>query len=301
MDSHALSEAPAEGDGRRLPADALAAIVALVRERRGIDLRDRRTEPLERAVAGRVVATGAKGAAAYVDRLREDPAEVGRLAAAALVGATSFFRDPPVFEALERAVLPALFARAGRDGEVRAWTVGTATGEEAYTVAMLLAEARAALATVDPGCCGFSVLATDVDEGALDVARAGRYPADGAGTVPARLRGRWLGPAVAGRVEVAPELRSRVTFARHDVVGPRLAPREAVIAGFDLVLCRNVLIYFDGRLARNALDRLAAVLRPGGALVLGPADAPGAGPGPAFEPWPGPVREAPIYRRREEA
>jgi two-component system, chemotaxis family, CheB/CheR fusion protein len=113
------------------------------------------------------------------------------------------------------------------------------------------------------------VLASDLSPRALEVARAGRYPTARLAEIPARFRDRHL--VERGDVfEIAAPLRRRVRFSQHDLLGPLLAPVEAVIARFDLVLCRNVLIYLNARLQGLLVDRLASVVAPGGVLVLGP-------------------------------
>jgi chemotaxis methyl-accepting protein methylase len=144
--------------------------------------------------------------------------------------------------------------------------VGAATGEEAYTLALLLAEACAR----DRGN-GFEVIASDLDSRSLEVARAGIYPREVLASVPPQLHSRYFRPEGSG-VRVADGIRDRVHFARHDLVGPQLAPREAIVASSDLVLCRNVLLYFDPSLRAKALARLAAVLEPGGALMIGSSE-----------------------------
>jgi two-component system CheB/CheR fusion protein len=177
---------------------------------------------------------------------------------------------------------------------LRVWAVGVATGEEAWSVAMLLAEAAG------PGPAGrFEVLASDVDDSSLAVARHGRYPERAVAAIPSPLRARYL-EAAGAAWDVAGALRPYVRFAEHDLVGRVLAPREAVVASFALVLVRNVLIYFDRRLQHKALERLAAVLEPGGALVLGDAETLPAAFVGRFAPFPGVDRRLRIYRRTED-
>jgi chemotaxis methyl-accepting protein methylase len=166
--------------------------------------------------------------------------------------------------------------------------VGASTGEEAWSVAMLLAEA-----CPPPGA--FEVLASDLDPAALEVARSGRYAREAALAVPERLRARFLTPE-GGAVRMVPELRERVRFARHDLMGRRLAPPEAVVASFDLVLCRNVLIYFTRRLQEKAFERLAELLRPGNLLVMGLAEWLPGRLAESFAPLDARLK---IYRRRE--
>lgn len=244
-----------------LDAALQGAILGVVAERRGVDFRDYRPERLVEAIHARMGALGRHGQA-YLATLRQDADEAARLAETILVSHTSFFRDPPVFEALARRVVPALVA----GGELlRAWVVGAATGEEAFSVAIVLHEALGAFER-------FEVLATDVDDGVLAFAREARYPGARLEALSSERRERYFRTRGADDFEVVPELRSRVRFVRHDVVGPTLAPGEAILARFHLVCCRNVLLWFDPRLRSKAVERLKAVLTVGGALVLGHAE-----------------------------
>jgi chemotaxis methyl-accepting protein methylase len=202
---------------------------------------------------------------------------------------TGFFRDHEAFQQLSDRVLPRLL---GRNALLQAWVVGTATGEEAYTLAILLAEASAR-----GGGASFQVIASDVDDRSLEVARGGVYPRVAAARVPVELRARYFQDE-GSMVRVAASLRERVRFARHDLVGQRLAPEEAVVATFDLVLCRNVLLYFDESLRTKAVSRLAAVLEPGGALMIAPSESLPPGARRAFTTYPGVSAACGIFMRR---
>jgi chemotaxis protein methyltransferase CheR len=189
-------------------------------------------------------------------RAREHRA-VTTLVEAAVVGETYFFRHPEQLVLIRQLAI----AAASRDRPLSIWSAGCATGEEPYTLAMELADAgRIGI--------GDRILATDVSSRALAVAKEARY-------------GEWslrrLDPAVRNRhfeshppqVEVRPEIRARVEFQRHNLVRD---PAPAL--GFDLVLCRNVLIYFNPPTAALVVEKLAVSLAPGGVLVLGPVETP---------------------------
>lgn len=241
----------------------VAELLWTLRERCGVDLRDYRADGLDGGLRRRMAETASADVAAYVARLGQDADEAERLLEAVLVQATSFFRDEAVFDALRDVVAPAL--RRG-SGPLRAWVIGCATGEEAWSLASVLHDV-----------CGpaFSVLATDLSAAAVARAREGSYP------------GRSIPDA----------LRARVTFARHDITGPRLAPSEAIVARFDLVLLRNVLIYFRTSLQERVIHRVAGVLPAGGALVLGPVERVPRSDARRFDPWPGLDEGARVYRR----
>jgi two-component system CheB/CheR fusion protein len=238
----------------------LEQILALVAERRGIDFRDYRRDTVNRCVDRRQKARGCGNVAAYLSLVSSDRGEFDRLVEALVIPFTGFFRDPHVFRKLAAEVLPAL---TGGKSHVRAWVVGAASGEEAYTVAFLLAETAGQKRGVS-----FEVIASDLDERSVAVGREGLYPEPALEAVPPDFRARYF-RREAGGMRVVDSIRGRVRFAQHDLMGTQLAPSEAVVASFEAVFCRNVLMYFDASLRVKALQRLAAVLEPQGALVLG--------------------------------
>jgi chemotaxis protein methyltransferase CheR len=198
--------------------------------------------------------------AAYLELAAGGSDEAGRLAELLRVGETRFFRHRAQVAALRAHVIPERASAAAiARRPLRAWSAGCASGEEAWTLAMLLADAAPA--------SGWEVVGTDLADAALERAREGVYAAERATDVPPDVRARWLRPVArgggAGVLRVADELRSRVTFRRHNLLDAR-AP-----GAFDVVLCRNVLIYFDGESRRGALGRLHAALAHGGWLFVG--------------------------------
>ena len=240
---------------------ALAAdVVAAVRAATGRDLSSYRPATVSRAIGRRMAASGEARLPAYVERLRRDAAEARALVDELHVGVTAFFRDAEVFSALEERVLPSLAGAARELGTLRAWVPGCATGEEAYSVAMLLGEAAARAPGVQP-----LVFATDTDEGALATARAGWYGREACATVPPERVSRHF-RAERGGLVVTRELRDTCVFSTHDL------SRDPPFGRLDLVTCRNVLIYFDDASKLRALQALHQALRPGGVLVLGPAE-----------------------------
>lgn len=264
----------------------LAGILKELASATGVDFSDYRPATIERGVAERLTALGLT-AGGYLERLQQCDDEVPRLARTLLVSHTSFFRDPAVFSTLGTAVVHHLVRR----GEpVRAWAVGVATGEEAWTLALTLAD------TV--GAARSDILATDLDTSSLERARTGAYARTTLRQIPEAMRQKWLSPREGDHSVFHDELQACVRFVRHDFVGTRLCPPEAIVPTFRLVLCRNVLIWFSERLRREATARLRAVVAPGGALVVGTAETVAADSG--FEPWPGVQPEYRIYRRMEE-
>jgi chemotaxis protein methyltransferase CheR len=187
-------------------------------------------------------------------------AELERLAETLRVGETRFFRHAAHVNALARVVVPELVTRRTREKRLRAWSAGCATGEEAYTLAILLGEGA-------PAGWNVTVLGSDLSEEAISVARAGVYDEAALERVPPATRTRCF---VAGprehTVRVAPEVAARVRFERRNLLEP-VYPRQ-----LDVVLCRNVLIYFDAAARQATVERLIESLAPGGYLFLGYAE-----------------------------
>jgi len=194
----------------------------------------------------------------------DEPGPLDALAAHAVVGETFFWRHPEGLEALAARL-------ARRPGALRLWCAGCATGEEPYGLGMaLLAAGREGR--------GDRILATDLSAAALEAARAGRYGERSLRRLPAALAERFLVRPAGGQpggaaAEVAPAVRALVTLARHNLLDPVPAAGAAVLGdGFDAVVCRNVVIYFEPEVARAVLRRLAGALAPGGFMLLGPVE-----------------------------
>lgn len=271
------------------PAE-LEELLELVAREGGRDLRDYLRPALARRVEERLAARAPGGLAGWIARLRGDRQALRRLGDELLVRATEWFRDPQVFEALGSVVAPALAAGLAPGLPLRAWSLGCATGEEAWSLATTLGHC------LSPGR-DFLLLASDVDPGAVRCAREACYDPRALEAVPPALRAGFQRRG-DGRLEPVPALRERVLFDTHDLVSPRLAPRQAVVAWFDLIACRNLLLYLDPRLRGQALGRLVAALRPGGALVLGREEASVLEAAPErFSPFPGTEPGLRIYLR----
>ena len=242
----------------------------LVRRRRGTDLGCYRRTYVQRRLLARTRARGAPDMAAYAGILASEPEEVATLLQALSTKVTSFFRNPGLFTHLERRVFPDLLdSPAGRT--VRIWSAACATGEETYSLAAI-----AALHSPPPPEGRIRVLGTDVDREAIEVARRGVYPMASMRTVPPDIQRRWfVALPEAGLCRVADSLAA---FARFRVESLVARPHAGA---YDLILCRNVLIYFEPWLQQKVLVQLAHALRPGGYLALGRVERV-AGPGKAF-------------------
>lgn len=222
--------------------------------RLGIDVRRHRPAVVETEVRDRARRAGLDPAE-YASRAVEDPAELVWLAGKVAVGETYFYRHPAQIELLEELLGGPL---AGRR-KLRIWAAGCATGEEAYTAAIVARKAAPARK--------LTVLGTDIHEGALDVAREGVYRGRALKKVPSALMDRFFEDLGGGAARVSGELRNAARFRVHNLF------RDPYPAGWDVILCRNVLIYFSLQIAGKVFNLLLGALRPGGCLILGPAEA----------------------------
>ena len=242
-------------------AETMRDILTLVRIRTGHDFASYKRATLFRRIARRMQVCGTKTLASYHQYLRERPGELGHLLRDFLISVTSFFRDPESFAVLANDFIPKLFANKTGSDHVRVWCAGCATGEEAYSLAMLLVEHASNLAEPPQ----IQVFATDIDEESLAEARAGRYPETISVDVnPERLARFFVREGAQFRV--SQKLRERVLFSPHNVL------RDPPFSRLDLICCRNLLIYLN----RDAQERVFNVfhfgLRPDGQLFLGSSE-----------------------------
>ena len=249
--------------------EEFAALLDRIRERSGIDFSTYKPATINRRLRGRMGATGHATLAGYAKQLETDPEEYARLISSLLIKVTEFFRDPKVFQYLRDNTLPAIIEDARHDArQLRIWSAGCATGEEAYSLAITLLEAIGD----DDGPIDVRVFATDIDRDAIAFARRGMYPPAALENVAAPLRARYF-TKTDGGYEVVKSLRARMIFGEHDLGARAPFPR------IDLILCRNVLIYFNLPMQRAALETFSFSLRDDGRLVLGPSETVAAMPG----------------------
>jgi two-component system CheB/CheR fusion protein len=211
-----------------------------------------------------MVASGVGSIPTYLHYLEAHPDQEQRLVANFLIKVTRFFRDPSLFDMLRASILPDLIATAiAEQRDLRLWSAGCATGEEAYSLALVLAD----LLSDRPNAPRARIFATDLDELALTFARRGVYPASALGGVPEQLVSRHFIER-DDAFEASKPIRNMIVFGSHDLAQRPPFPH------MDLVLCRNVLIYLTPDLQRRALDIFAYSLRDGGILVLGKSETP---------------------------
>jgi two-component system, chemotaxis family, CheB/CheR fusion protein len=265
----------------RLDPDVTARIVTLLRERLGRDFSSYKPTTIARRIERRLAIHAIADPAIYLRYLDEHPEELERLFKDLLIRVTAFFRDPEVWERLGDALAEIV---AASTGPVRAWIPGCATGEEAYTVAMLLDGVVEAA-----GRSGsFQVFATDLDATSIRIARTAWYPPAIAEDVSADRLAEYF-DAAEGGYRVRSFLRSSVVFAPHDLLS------DPPFGRVQLVCCRNVLIYMQPALQEALLALFHQALLPGGLLVLGSSETV-AGAADLFDPVDPRAR---IFRRRE--
>ena len=283
----------------------LDALLERIQEHSGIDFRVYKPATILRRLQRRMAATDCRDLAAYAALLERRPAELDRLVTSFLIKVTAFLRDPELFAALRTQVLPELIAARRPAGqELRCWSAGCATGEEAYSLAILVCEVLGA----ELAGWNVKIFATDLDADAVAFARQGVYPASALAGLPDDLVARYFSSGPRGYT-ISKQVRSLVVFGEHDL------GQHAPFPQIDLVLCRNVLIYFSKELQQRALQLFALALRDGGYLALGRTETvrPLAdsfvpylaahkiyrrqGPRPPTLPWPGVVRGSPSHPR----
>jgi two-component system, chemotaxis family, CheB/CheR fusion protein len=248
--------------------ELLRRVLAHLRVRTGHDFSKYKRSTVLRRLARRMQVTRTENLSEYYEVLRESADEAQALLSDLLISVTTFFRDHDAFEALKTQVLPGLFEGRELDATIRVWVSGCATGEEAYSIAMLLQEEAAKHELRPP----IQMFGSDLDARALAVAREGRYPASIETDVSEdRLRRFFIREGEGYRVRQ--ELRDTILFAVHDLV------KDPPFSHVDLISCRNVLIYLDRELQEQVSSTFHYALNPGGFLLLGASETADSPPG----------------------
>lgn len=249
----------------------IAPVLDRIRERRGVDFTQYRENTLRRRLSRRLLACSCKDLHSYINFLESRPEEYDRRLSDLTIKYTEFFRDPEVFDIIQGDVLPAVLERsAERDYGTAIWSAGCATGEEAYSLAVLLCQKQC----TGTGFLGPRIIATDLDPVAIAAAQAGSYNADFAlGQLP-----REAVPYFhrEGRKLVASsQLKELISFRMHDLTVPSaLRDIEGIWShSLGLILCRNVLMYLTRLTQTKILELFAGKLEPGGYLVIGTKEA----------------------------
>ncbi|MEZ6102254.1 MAG: chemotaxis protein CheB [Pirellulaceae bacterium] len=242
----------------------LATVFRLFRGQFGIDFSLYKPSTIQRRIERRMQLVRALDLSEYLRTIEADSDELDRLYRELLVEVTHFFRDPEAFDIIEKEVAPRLINERHNETDIRVWVSGCATGEEAYTLAMIIHDVAERCGRSIP----LKVFASDVHEKSMEIAGHGVYSADDIQSVPDHYRRKYF-VENGDRFQVCPDLRRKVVFARHDVT------RDPPFTRIDLLSCRNVLIYLEPEVQRRVLAMFHFGLRVGGALMLGPSESVG--------------------------
>jgi len=240
------------------PDTTLEELLEFVKETRGFDFTGYKRSTIQRRVAKRMATAGAERYDDYLDYLELHGEEFAELFNALLINTTGFFRDPQTWEYMATEIVPQILATRTGDRPIRVWSAGCASGEEPYTVAMVLARVMGDVAFRER----VKIYATDVDEEALDVARYGAYAPRQIEDVPADALERFF-ERTNQRYVFRKDLRRSVIFGRNDLV------QDAPISRIDLLVCRNTLMYFTAETQSHILRRFHFALHDDGYVLLG--------------------------------
>jgi len=278
-------------DGRPLPVRSsgdergVDAILRLLRDEYAIDFSHYKAGTVTRRIERRLALNRSLDIDMYVEQLRSDPRELSSLYEDLLIGVTCFFRDSDTFDVLEHRIVPELVERTDPKDHIRVWVPGCATGQEAYSIAMLLHERLSARRRP----VNVKILATDVHKASLDAASAGLFTEQQvSGVGEARLRQFFT--LTADGYQISQTVRESIVFAPHNLI------RDAPFTKLDLITCRNLLIYFQPHAQKTVLTLFHFSLKPGGFLFLGSSESPGA----LLDEFDTIDEHAKIYRKRRD-
>jgi two-component system CheB/CheR fusion protein len=244
-------------------AKGISAVYRMLQQEFGLDFMHYKPSTVTRRIERRLALARTQDVEEYVRRLKSERAELDVLYRDLLIGVTRFFRDKDAFDALEREVLAKLFQRTPQDTPIRIWVAGCATGEEAYSLAIVLQDLMRT-----HGERQVKIFATDVHRGSIERASQAIYDEESvAGVSPERLERYFL--RTGNMVQVVPDIRRMVVFATHNVI------KDAPFTRVDLITCRNLLIYLQAPAQQKVLSLFHFALNRGGALFLGPSETAG--------------------------
>ncbi len=251
-------------------------------EAHGIYVSHFKKDFLKRRVKARILNTGAKNVNEYYTLLKRSLEEAKTLLDSAFINVSEFFRDPPLWVELQRILGEILSGK----NFVRIWSAACSCGEEPYSIAMLISEMSQ---NANRGGDNVKIIATDVDEGALNVATNGLYDKKSLKNLPPHLLYKYFLKEKGDLYRISPKLKEMVSFMRHDVV------RDRVFTNCDLLLCRNLMIYFPKEIQENLIEKFWTALKPRGYLVIGMSEVLNRDSLQYFEPYNARLR---IYKKR---
>ena len=266
---------------------ALKKIFVLLRAQTGHDFSQYKPSTINRRIERRLAVHQIDGLGSYIRYLQQTPTEVEALFRDLLIGVTNFFRDPEAFRVLEEQVIPKLFVGKSAGAVVRVWSAGCSTGEEAYSIAILLQERIEALKQ------NYTVqfFATDIDSRAIATARAGVYPASIAADISSERLARFFSAeSDKGSYRIHKSIRDMMVFSEHDIV------KDPPFSKLDMISCRNLLIYLTAELQKRIIPLFHYALKTGGMLFLGTSE----GVGEFVRQFAVLDRQAKVYQRKED-
>ncbi len=256
-----IGERVADADSTHVDEDGINHLLRLLRDAYGIDFSLYQPATVMRRIQRRVLMNRSVDFEQYVKEVASDPNELNALYRDLLVGVTQFFRDSEAFEVIENLVIPDILERVPADKEIRVWVAACATGEEAYSLAILLHEQLSKANRP----INVKIFATDVHQQSLDFAALGVYPENALKDVTPERRAKYFSDK-GDQYQVSSELRQMVVFARHNII------KNAPFTRLDLVSCRNLLIYLKPAAQKKAISLFHFGLKTGGTLFLGPSE-----------------------------
>ena len=286
--ARAFGKTPLPAAGMVSQADnLLGKIFILLRAQTGHDFSQYKPSTIHRRIERRMAVQQIETVDGYVKYLQQTPCEVEALFRDLLIGVTSFFRDKEAFKTLEETAIPRLLADKPADCAVRVWVPGCSTGEEAYSIAILIRERLAALKQN----CTLQIFATDIDSQAIAAARAGSYPASVAADLSPERLARFFTVEPGGSVyRINKDVRDLMVFSEQDVI------KDPPFSRLDLISCRNLMIYMGGELQKRLIPLFHYALKQGGQLFLGTSETVGDFGG-LFDTL---DRKAKLYQRKED-
>ena len=274
------------------PESAIQKIFMLIRARTGHDFTHYKPSTIDRRIERRMAVNLVGSLEDYVIKLQQVPVEIDLLFRDLLIGVTSFFRDPDAFQKLEQTVLPELISdKSFAEEPLRVWVCGCSTGEEAYSLAILIHEQLEAASALSEASMNVQIFASDIDARAIATARAGLYPANIRESVPIKRLTRYFTfEAENSAYRIHKKIRDMVVFSEHDV------NKDPPFSRLDLISCRNLMIYLGGELQHKLIPLFHFALRADGFLFLGSSEGIG-----DFEQLFSVVdRHAKLYRRKPD-
>lgn len=247
----------------------LIQLLERVFEKRGFDFRQYKTSMLKRRLERRLTATGSASYRDYAGILDANPEEYNKLFDDLIINVSHFFRNPLTYELIYKVVLPSMieYKQSSMDNMIRIWSAGCAHGEEPYSIAILLIE----LLGKQIKNYNITIYATDIDTDALDNARTGKYSEESVVEVKKGIMDRYF--HFDENYIIKENVKELVDFSYHDLTSEKfIAPAKSVFTNFDLILCRNVLIYFSKPLQQKVFSNFENNLNRNGYLILGEAE-----------------------------